>query len=115
MGLAGGFLIDAMGGSTVLLLPLIYMLFGYLTGHYAKTVSGQGFLSYLPYLGVALGVRLITPLTLACILEPIAQLPRVLLFTALPQLLLTALAGLALYAPLWLFCGFLEGRRKKIR
>ena len=107
-GIGAGFLIEAIGSQGVTLLPVCYLLIGYLIGHYAKTAGRGGYLSYLPYLGVALVVRMALTVLYACINYQTIHLLEILLQSVLPELLVTAIAGCILYFPMRLFCTWLE-------
>ena len=53
-GIAAGALIETMASSGVVLLPLFYMIFGYVVGHFARAVQPKRFIPYLLYLMFAL-------------------------------------------------------------
>ena len=68
----------------------------------------------MAYFGVSLLLRAAVTLLYACLHYKSIHLPVLLLYTLLPELLLTAALGCALYYPLTLFYGFLEkGFRRK--
>lgn len=52
-GLCAGILLDAIGGVGFSLVPIFYMLAGYLCGYMLKTFLRKNFLSYLIYASVA--------------------------------------------------------------
>ena len=106
-GIGAGFLIDAMGTAGISLLPLAYLLEGYLAGHLAKRIPTRGFLHYLIFLAITLLYRAIITLMYAWIGYESLHLP-FLTGTILPELLGTALAGLAFFVPMRLLCGWLE-------
>ncbi len=103
VGIAAGFLIDALGATGIVLSPLLYLLVGYVAGHYAAGGGQRGYLGYLPYLGVTLIARAV--MTALCTVMTYRSLffGELLVHTLLPEMLNTALAGLALYFPLRLF------------
>ena len=103
VGIAAGFLIDALGGTGIVLSPLLYLLVGYLAGHYAAGGSQRGLIRYLPYLGVTLIARAATTAILTVMTHGSLFFGELMLYTLLPEMLNTALAGLALYFPLRLF------------
>lgn len=107
-GIGAGFLIEAIGAHGVTLLPVCYLFIGYLVGHYAKSGARRSYLSYLPYLGVTLVVRMALTVLYACINYQTIHLLEILLQSVLPELLVTAIAGCILYFPMLLFCGWLE-------
>ncbi len=109
-GIAGGFLIEAIGSTGVILLPLFYLLLGYLTGHYARTVVPRSYLPYLVYLGLTLILRMGLTLFYACISYRSIDLPLLLIRTLLPELLVTAIAGCVIYFPMRWICGLMNKR-----
>ena len=109
-GIAAGFLIEAIGSVGISILPLCYFLSGYLIGHYART-SQKRYPIYLVYLGCTLLIRASITVLYACMTYQSVNLPQILVQSVLPEALVTAIAGCALYFPYLLFCGFLEGRK----
>ena len=108
-GIGAGWLIEAIGGGTgILILPVIYLLCGYLTGYLAKSASARRYPVYLIYLGIVLLLRAGTTVTYACLSYQYIDLPKILLQTVLPELIATAICGSLLYAPLKVFCAALE-------
>ena len=106
-GIAAGFLIDSLGTSGITVLPLAYLLVGYIAGHLARRIPTRGFLHYLIFLAVAVLYR--AAITLICAAFSYESL-RAAFWTGtlLPELPATALAGLLLYVPRRLLCGWLE-------
>jgi cell shape-determining protein MreD len=107
-GIGAGFLIEAIGSHGFTILPLCYFLIGYLIGHYARGGSRRGFLSYLPYLAAVLFLRMAITCFYACINYQTINLFQILMQAILPELLVTAIAGVVIYFPMLLFCGWLE-------
>ena len=103
-GLAAGALIEAIASSGIVLLPLFYMLFGYIAGHYARAVQPKRFIPYLFYLMFALFLRAGLTILYACLIYQNIHLVQILIHAVLPEMLATAIAGLCLYLPLKLFC-----------
>ena len=103
-GLAAGALIEAMASSGIVLLPLFYMLFGYIAGHYARAVQPKRFVPYLFYLMFALFLRAALTVLYACLTYQSIHLVQILIHAVLPEMLTTAVAGICLYFPLLLFC-----------
>ncbi len=103
-GIAAGALIEAMASSGIVLLPLFYMLFGYIAGHYARAVQPKRFIPYLIYLMFALFLRAGLTVLYACLTYQNIHLVQILLHAVLPEMLATAVAGICLYFPLMLFC-----------
>ena len=113
-GIVAGVLIESMGSFGIILLPLFYLFCGYLTGHYARVIIPRRFSAFTAYFGVSLLLRGAVTLLYACLNYQNINLPVLFLYTLLPELLLTAALGCALYFPLMLFYGFLEkGYRRK--
>lgn len=115
-GLAGGFLIEAIGATGgVYLLPLIYFLYGYVVGHYCRAVISKRFGTYFFYLLTALALRATVTLLYACLTYERIRLPWLLWHVLLPEAVGTLLIGCALYFPLLLFCRMLRQTRRKNR
>ena len=103
-GIAAGALIETMASSGVVLLPLFYMIFGYVVGHFARAVQPKRFIPYLLYLMFALLLRAGLTVLYTYLTYQNTQLLQVLLHAVLPEMLSTAVSGLCLYFPLMLFC-----------
>ena len=103
-GIAAGALIEAMASSGIVLLPLFYMLFGYIAGHYARAVQPKRFIPYLFYLMFALFLRAGLTILYACLTYQNIHLLQILVRAVFPEMLATAIAGVCLYLPLMLFC-----------
>ena len=103
-GLAAGALIETIASSGIVLLPLFYMLFGYIAGHYARAVQPKRFVPYLFYLMFALFLRAGLTVLYACLMYQNIHLVQILLHAVLPEMLATAIAGVCLYLPLMFFC-----------
>ena len=103
-GIAAGALIEAIASTGIVLLPLFYMLFGYITGHYARAVQPKRLPPYLFYLMFALFLRAGLTILYACLLYQNIHLLQIIVHAVLPEALATAIAGVCLYLPLKLFC-----------
>lgn len=103
-GLAAGALIEAIASSGIVLLPLFYMLFGYIAGHYARAIQPKRFVPYLIYLMFALFLRAGMTILYACLTYKNIHLLQIFVHAVFPEMLATAIAGLCLYLPLKLFC-----------
>ena len=116
-GIAGGFLIEALGGGAggVYLLPLIYFLYGYLVGHYCRAVIPKRFASYSFYLFTALALRATVTLLYACLTYERIRLPYLFLQVLLPEAAGTLLIGCLWYFPMLLFCRLLRQTQRKNR
>ena len=103
-GIAAGFLIDAIGSTGIVIMPICYLFLGYVAGHYAKIVGQNNYASYLVYLAITLLYRAVITVLLACMSYSTVNLIKILIYSVLPELLVTAIAGCILYFPLQLFC-----------
>lgn len=110
VGLAAGFLLDSLGSTGIVLLPLFYFLLGYLAGHLAGRTPARGYVTYLCYLGVTLLYRVMITTVYAVITYESLHPGPLLVHTLLPEALVTAIGGLVLYFPIKLFCAFLGKR-----
>jgi len=111
-GLAGGFLVEALGSFGLSLFPLVYFLCGYIIGHYAKSVGEVSYLSFVGYLSGSLLVRSAVTVIYAFVSHSGVNLPHLLLHILLPEFLLTLILGLILYFPLRAFCNFVMQKRR---
>ena len=103
-GLAAGALIETIASSGIVLLPFFYMLFGYITGHYARAVQPKRITAYLFYLMFALFLRAALTTLYACLIYQNIHLLQIFVHAVLPEMLATAIAGICLYLPLKFFC-----------
>ncbi len=109
-GIGAGFLIDALGTSGISVMPLCYLPVGYLIGYFARKDMQRGFLQYLIYLAITLAYRAVITMLYAWIVVGSQSFASLLVGAVLPELFGTALAGLALYFPMRLLCGWLENK-----
>ena len=107
-GIASGFVIEAIGGQGISLLPVVYMLFGYIGGAYARAIHPKRFFPYLFYLFCGLLLRAATTLLYACMMWETVYLPDILLKSVLPELGGTLIVGIVLYAPIKGICGVVD-------
>ena len=107
-GIAGGFLIDALGSFGLSVLPLFYMLVGYIVGHYARAVYPKRFGAFLPYVAISILCREAVTLTLAAATYREVHLPSLLLRSVLPEAVLTFLWAMLLYFPMKKICQKLQ-------
>ena len=108
VGIASGFLIEAIGSQGISLLPVFYLLCGYVAGHYARAVQPKRFVSYSFYLGCGLFLRAVMTMIYHVLTHQIIHLPRILLYAVLPEMAGTALVGCVLYFPMKLLCNRLN-------
>lgn len=99
VGIAAGFLTDALGSTGISLLPFCYFLLGYFVGHYARGVSPKRFTNYVFFLAASLMYRAAVTVVSASLSYEFLNLPQLLLHAVLPELLYTAIVGCILYAP----------------
>ena len=110
-GIAAGFLLEAMAGNRLVLLPLFYLLLCYPIGHYARAVIPKRFTVYLMMQAIALFAKAALTLLRACLTQASPSILSLLWRAVLPELLLTAVCGIALFVPLRFLCRRLERRR----
>ncbi len=113
VGIAAGFLIEAIGSQGISLLPIVYMIGGYVAGHYAKSVMRNRYVTYLFYLACALFVRAGMTVIYACLHYEFVNLPKILLYSVLPEGIGTAIAGCVLYFPVGLVCMIPERKKQR--
>lgn len=104
VGIAAGFLTDALGSTGISLLPFCYFLLGYFVGYYARAVNQKQFTNYIFFLTAGLLYRAAITVLAASLSYELLNLPQLLLHAVLPELLYTAAVGCILYAPIRLFC-----------
>lgn len=110
-GIAAGFVIEAIGSRGISLLPVIYMMYGYLIGHYAQHT--RRYVYYLFYLAMGLLLRAVTTVTYACLNYRIIHLPDILLQTVLPELLASAIAGCIMYFIMKPLCNLMDRGKQR--
>lgn len=111
-GIGAGFLIEALGGSGIVILPLCYLFQGYLIGYYVRPTQ-RGIVQYLICFVITLFYRASITVLYACMSYRNFSLPAVLLHTVLPEMGATALAGIILFFPMFLLCAWLEKQNKR--
>lgn len=107
-GIAAGVLIEAIGSQGISLLPVIYMIGGYVAGHYANNVRPKRYSVYLFFHACALFLRAGVTVVYASLNYRTVDLPKILLYSVLPELLGTLIAGVLLFFPVGLVCRFLQ-------
>lgn len=107
-GIAAGFVIDAIGGQGISILPVVYMLYGYIGGAYSRTIYPKQFFPYLFYLLCGLLVRAAATLLCACMMWKTVHLPDIFMNTVLPEAGGTVIVGCIVYAPIKLLCGLID-------
>lgn len=107
-GIAAGFIIEAIGSQGISLLPVVYMIGAYVAGHYARTVKPKRYTVYLFFLACALFVRAGVTVIYASFTYETVHLLKILLYSVLPEMGGTAIAGLILFFPVGLICRLLE-------
>ncbi len=111
-GIAAGFVIEAIGGQGISFLPVVYMLYGYIGGAYARTVYPKRLIPYLFYLFCGLLLRAAVTLLYACTTWETVPIPDILLRSILPEAGGTAIVGCFLYLPIKLICHLVDRKTK---
>lgn len=111
-GIAAGFVIEAIGGQGISILPLVYMLYGYIGGAYARAVYPKRMVPYLFYLFCGLLLRAAVTLFCAAIMWDKVHVPSILLYSVLPEIGGTAIAGCLLYLPMKVICYLVDQKTK---
>ncbi|MBE6589493.1 MAG: hypothetical protein E7643_04875 [Ruminococcaceae bacterium] len=112
-GIAAGFVIEAIGSVGLSLLPVAYMIYGYVVGHYAHAMHTARYPSYLLYLVCGLFLRAALTVAYACLSYRIIHLPDIITYSVLPELFGTAIAGMILYFPMKPLCALLDGGKRR--
>ena len=107
-GIAAGVLIEAIGSQGISLLPVVYMMLGYVVGHYSRAIHPRRFSVYLLYLSCGLVLRALVTVGYACLTYEFINIPQILLCAVLPEMGGTAIAGCVLYAPVKAVCRLSE-------
>lgn len=112
-GIAAGVLIDALGSVGISILPVVYLLVGYVSGYYAKLLSASRYGNYLFYLLFVVLVRAAVTVLYASLNFAEIHLPEILLHAVLPEAAGTFLFGALLFFPVWALARWMErGQRK---
>ena len=111
-GIASGFVIEAIGSQGISLLPLIYFLYGYCVGSFSHTSVRKGYAPYILYLVCGLFLRATVTLIYVCLIYKNIQLPVILLYSVLPEWIVTAVWGCIVYLPMKLFCTWIIRKTK---
>lgn len=112
-GIAAGCLIEAIGSSGISILLVVYFLYGYLAGHFSRTVVPKRWTVYLFYLAVGVFLRAATTVVYTCMTYRTVDLIEIFLRSVLPEAVGTALAGMVLYVPIGCLCRLLERKNKQ--
>lgn len=107
-GIAAGFLIEAIGAHGITVLPLFYLLCGYLVGHYARGVMTRRYPTYLSYVAIAVVARAGVTLFYISMNYSDINIPKHLVEILLPEAAYTAAMACLLYFPVGLLCRLLE-------
>lgn len=100
VGISAGVLIEAMGSFGITILPVVYMVLGYVIGTYAKGHSLGREWMYLCYLLLCLPVRGAITLTYASLTYREIHLLSILKNAVLPEAVMTLVCGIVLWLPL---------------
>lgn len=107
-GIAAGFAVEALGSVGISLLPVFYLFCGYVCGYFTRAILPRRFSAFAAVLGVAVPVRAAITLIQMCLTYSSVNLPRILLYSLLPEMLATALFACALYWPVRKLCAWME-------
>lgn len=111
-GIAAGFVIEAIGGLGISVLPVVYMFYGYIGGAYARTIYPKRFFPYLFYLLCGVAVRAATTLLYACMTWETVHVPNIFIYSVLPEMGGTAIVGVILYFPMKLICYLVDRKTR---
>ena len=109
-GISAGFVIEAIGSRGISLLPVIYMIYGYVVGHYARHT--RRYVSYLFYLMIGLLLRAATTVAYTCLNYRIIHLPDIFLYSVLPELLGSAVVGCVMYVIVKSLCFWIDQKKQ---
>ena len=107
-GIAAGFAVDALGSVGISLLPILYLLCGYVFGHYTGAIQPKRFTAFLTVLGAAIPVRTVITFIYICINYSTIHILELTVRTLLPEAAGTLLAALVLYYPVKMICKFMN-------
>ena len=102
-GIAGGFLLEALGAQGVSILPLVWFLCGYLCGHFASLFP-KSIPTYLVAVGVSLPIHALTTLFYVAVTYRSLHLATTLLRVILPESGALVVTFLVVGFPLFLLC-----------
>ena len=92
-GIAAGFLVSALGGTGFTLLPLVYMLCGYICGVWSTMGLSANFASWCVYMAAVGVARALTTLISVALSYPDCSLIAVLTTALIPEFLATLLVS----------------------
>ena len=107
-GIAAGFAVDALGSVGISLLPVLYLLCGYVCGHFTRAVQPKRFTAFLTVLAAAIPVRTVITLIYICINYSTIHMLELTAQILLPEAAATILAALVLYYPVKAVCKFMN-------
>lgn len=107
-GIAAGVLIEAIGSQGISFLPVVYMVLGYVAGHYSRAIHPKRFVIYTLYLACGLAVRALVTVGYVCLTYEIINIPQIFICAVLPEMGGTAIVGCALYYPIKMSCKLLD-------
>jgi len=106
-GIAAGFAVEALGAAGISLLPVLYLLCGYVCGHFTRAIYPKSFVSFLMVLAVGIPARSAITLVYVCMTYGEIHLLEILGKLILPEAFLTLLAACALYFPVKKLCAWM--------
>ena len=107
-GIAAGFAVEALGSTGISILPVCYLLCGYVCGYFTRAVIPRRFTAFLAVLGAAVPVRAAITLIYMCLTYSEIRLPQILVRNILPEMLVTAIFTCILYAPVKRICAWMN-------
>ncbi len=104
-GIAGGFILDALGSTGLMLLPIIYMLIGFSVGLATHRFLSRNFPSFCVFAAIGLLANALGTLLLAIASNPLGDFAfgTAMIYVVLPELGVSALFAM-IYYPLGALC-----------
>lgn len=96
-GIAAGVLAETLGGSGIMLLPVFYLLVGYVYGIVSRIFLKKNFLSWLVYMLIAANVRLVYSFAYLMITEADLNLFTALTNILIPEFFMTMIFSIPIF------------------
>ncbi len=107
-GIAAGFVLDAIGSLGISILPVCYLICGYVCGYFTRAILPRRFTAFLVVMGAAVPVRVVITLVTMAMTYREIHLLEILIYVLLPEMLTTFLAAVLLYFPMKKLCEWLN-------
>ena len=107
-GICCGFALDALGTLGISILPLCYLICGYVCGYYTRAIVPKRFTAFLTVLGAAIPAGALITVILVCLQYGQVHLPYIFMRIVLPEAVTTALAAMALFYPVRWVCNYMN-------